>query len=61
MLIKRHGLEKPSGLGAGWTIGYRRWLQALTESEQWRLRDFLLLARPPLLAVMQGGEFRSIP
>src|SRR5262249_10999095 len=34
MLIKRHGLEKPSGLGAGWTIGYRRWLQALTESEQ---------------------------
>jgi transposase len=33
MLIKRHGLEKPSGLGAGWTAAYRRWLQALTESE----------------------------
>ena len=34
MLIKRQGLEKPFGLGSGWTIGYRRWLQALTESEQ---------------------------
>ena len=34
MLIKRHGLEKPCGLGSGWTIGYRRWLQALTESTQ---------------------------
>jgi len=44
MLIKRHGLEKPSGLGAGWTIGYRRWLQALTESEQqlgWSTRQAL--------------------
>ena len=33
MLVKRHGLEKPSGLGAGWTVGYRRWLKALAESE----------------------------
>jgi transposase len=33
MLIKRHGLEKPSGSGAGWTIRYRRWLEALTESD----------------------------
>ena len=33
MLLKRHGLEKPKGLGAGWTIGYRRWLEALAESE----------------------------
>jgi transposase len=44
MLIKRHGLEKPSGLGAGWTIGYRRWLQALRESEQllgWSTRQAL--------------------
>jgi len=32
MLLKRHGLEKPSGLGAGWTVRYRRWLDALTES-----------------------------
>jgi transposase len=33
MLLKRHGLEKPSGLGSGWTIGYRRWLEQLSESE----------------------------
>src|SRR5262249_16564625 len=33
MLLKRHGLEKPSGLGAGWTIAYRRWLERLSESE----------------------------
>jgi len=32
MLVKRHGLEKPSGCGAGWTIRYRRWLEALSES-----------------------------
>jgi hypothetical protein len=24
---------------------------------QWMLRDIFLVARPPLLAVMQGGEF----
>ena len=35
MLVKRHGVEKPSGLGAGWTVGYRRWLTALAESEGW--------------------------
>jgi hypothetical protein len=34
MLLKRHGLEKPTGLGAAWTVAYRRWLQALTESEK---------------------------
>jgi transposase len=33
MLLKRHGMEKPSGLGAGWTIPYRRWLEQLTERE----------------------------
>jgi transposase len=33
MLLKRHGLERPSGLGAGWTMRYRRWLEALTETE----------------------------
>jgi transposase len=33
MLLKRYGLEKPTGLGAGWTVGYRRWLEALTEAE----------------------------
>jgi transposase len=33
MLLKRHGLEKPPGLGAGWTVRYRRWLAALTEAQ----------------------------
>jgi transposase len=33
MLLKRHGLEKPSGLGAGWTIRYWQWLEGLTELE----------------------------
>jgi transposase len=33
MLLKRHGLEKPSGLGAGWTIGYRQWLDGLCGAE----------------------------
>jgi transposase len=32
MLVKRHGLEKPSGSGAGWTVRYRRWLEALTQA-----------------------------
>lgn len=43
MLLKRHGLEKPSGLGAGWTVGYRGWLQGLTESESfgWGMRQAL--------------------
>jgi transposase len=36
MLLKRHGVEKPSGLGAGWTIRYRRWLNSLAESESLR-------------------------
>jgi transposase len=41
MLLKRHGLEKPSGLGAGWTAGYRRWLEGMTESESfgWGMRQ----------------------
>ena len=33
MLLKRHGREKPAGLGSGWTIGYRKWLAALAEGE----------------------------
>ena len=33
MLLKRHGLEKPTGLGAGWTLRYWRWLEALSQSE----------------------------
>jgi transposase len=30
MLLKRNGMEKPSGLGAGWTVKYRRWLKELS-------------------------------
>jgi transposase len=33
MLVKRHGLEKPSGCGSGWTIRYRQWLEALSDSK----------------------------
>ena len=32
MMLKRHGLERPSGIGGGWTVGFQRWLKALTES-----------------------------
>lgn len=32
MLLKRHGIEKPSGLGAGWTIRYQGWLETVSES-----------------------------
>jgi transposase len=40
MMVKRHGVEKPSGCGSGWTVRYRRWLEALTESklEGWGAR-----------------------
>ena len=29
-LLKRNGVEKPAGVGAGWTREYRRWLDALS-------------------------------
>jgi len=32
MLLKRFGMEKPSDLGKSWTLGFRAWLKALTES-----------------------------
>jgi transposase len=43
MLLKRHGLEKPSGMGAGWTLRYRRWLEGLTQMEPlgWGARQAL--------------------
>ena len=43
MLLKRHGLEKPSGLGSGWTQGYRRWLKQLNEQEStgWGMKQTL--------------------
>jgi transposase len=43
MLLKRHGMEKLTGLGAGWTIRYRQWLEGLAESESlgWGSRQAL--------------------
>jgi len=43
MTLKRHGLEKPSGSGASWTVKYRRWLEGLKESETqgWGFRQAL--------------------
>jgi len=35
MLVKRHGLEKPTGIGGPWTVRHRQWLEALTESDAW--------------------------
>jgi transposase len=32
MLLKRNGVEKPEGLGKGWTKSYRQWLKVLTET-----------------------------
>lgn len=32
MLLKRNGMEKPEGIGKGWTKGYRQWLKAMTEA-----------------------------
>jgi len=50
MLLKRNGIEKPSGLGAGWTIRYRGWLDALTESAilGWGARQALASLRRQL-------------
>jgi transposase len=31
MLLKRHGIEKPAGIGTSWSKRYRQWLKALTE------------------------------
>jgi transposase len=43
MMLKRHGLEKPSGSGASWTVKYRRWLDGLKDSETqgWGFRQAL--------------------
>lgn len=32
MLLKRQGMEKPSDLKSSWTVGYRQWLEALSQS-----------------------------
>jgi transposase len=31
MLLKRHGLEKPEGIGSSWSKSYRHWLAGLAE------------------------------
>jgi transposase len=31
MLLKRHGIEKPAGIGASWSKRYRQWLDGLRE------------------------------
>jgi transposase len=43
MLLKRHGLEKPSDLGTTRSKAYRRWLQSLSEMEAvgWGTRNSL--------------------
>jgi transposase len=33
-LLKRHGLEKPEGMGSGWTKRYRLWLEGLSEDSR---------------------------
>jgi transposase len=30
MLLKRHGIEKPEGIGGSWSKPYRQWIKALT-------------------------------
>jgi transposase len=32
MLLKRHGIDKPEGLGQGWNKRYRGWLEVLSRS-----------------------------
>jgi transposase len=58
MLLKRHGLERPSGIGSGWTMGYRRWLEALSESESlgWGSRQALHSLRQQLQFIEQEIE-----
>jgi transposase len=58
MLLKRHGLEKPSGLGAGWTLRYRKWLDVLTEAEAlgWGTRQALVSLLRQLKSVEEESE-----
>src|SRR5262245_1013185 len=57
--IKKNFAKPPKQTQPGWfsllfSIG-----KPPRPREQRMLRDIFLLARPPLLAVMQGGEYRS--
>jgi transposase len=42
-LLKRHGLEKPEGIGSSWSKAWRSWLQALTTDTRqgWGVRTAL--------------------
>lgn len=53
MLLKRHGLERPSGIGSGWTNAYRHWLKAVSESDRqgWGLRQALASLLRQLAAI----------
>jgi transposase len=44
MLLKRHGIDKPEGLGQGWNKGYRGWLEAVSQSERMGLGTRTALA-----------------
>ena len=64
MLLKRHGVEKPSGLGAGWTVAYRRWLVALSESESglgWGTRQALSSSLRQLTSIENEIEAMDKP
>ena len=43
MLMKRHGIEKPKGMGNSWTKTYRQWLKVLSEDahQGWGMRQAL--------------------
>jgi transposase len=60
MLLKRHGVEKPSEVGSSRTMGYRQWLNALSQSESlgWGTRQSL----SSLLRQLNGieGELRQV-
>ena len=58
MLLKRQGLEKPSNLGAGWTVKYRQWLEALSEPETlgWGARQGLTSLRRQLNSIEEEME-----
>jgi len=43
MLLKRHGIEKPEGIGKSWNKAYRQWLKALSEDahQAWGMKSVL--------------------
>jgi transposase len=59
MLLKRHGVEKPSGPVKSWSKGYRQWLQALAESDE---RQGMRTALGSLLRYLDflEGEIREM-